>query len=177
MNLVEYTLTLLLVGAFILLVAILFLVWFSRFSEKPTRFFLPAVTPNPQADPASFEARNRAEIFEPQEIKITQHRNPIDQQISERGEINQKSVARNSVKRFYFTESNIWEMLEVIRFVVIFSLATGIPLLACYLCVRFREYLPSPIQHICCIFLIFEHFYPQICKRVCKCGDNQVDNV
>ena len=107
MNLVEYTLTLLLVGAFILLVAILFLVWFSRFSEKPTRFFLPAVTPNPQADPASFEARNRAEIFEPEEIKIIQHRNPIDQQISERGEVNQKSVARNSVKRFYFTESNI----------------------------------------------------------------------
>ena len=94
-------------GAFILLIAILFLVWFSKFSEKPTRFFLPAVTPTPQADPASFELRNRAEIFEPQEIKITQHRNPKDQQISEREEINQKSVARNFVKRFHFTESNI----------------------------------------------------------------------
>ena len=61
----------------------------------------------PQANPASFELKNRAEIFDPQEIKISQHRNPKDQQISEREEINQKSVARNFGKRFHFTETNI----------------------------------------------------------------------
>lgn len=107
MSLVQYALILLLVGAFILLVAILFLVWFSKYSEKPTRFILPTVIPNSQANPASFELNNRAEIFEPQEVKISQHRNPKDQQISEREEINQKSVARNFVKRFHSTESNI----------------------------------------------------------------------
>ena len=107
MDLVQYALILLLIGAFILLVAILFLVWFSKYSQKPTRFFLPTVISTPQANPASFELKNRAEIFEPQEIKISQHRNPKDQQISEREEINQKSVARNFVKRFHFTESNI----------------------------------------------------------------------
>ena len=107
MDLVQYALILLLIGAFILLVAILFLVWFSKYSQKPTRFFLPTVVSTPQANPASFELNYRAEIFESQEIKISQHRNPKDQQISEREEINQKSVARNFGKRFHFTETNI----------------------------------------------------------------------
>ena len=107
MDLVQYALILLLIGAFILLVAILFLVWFSKYSQKPTRFFLPTVVSTPQANPASFELNNRAEIFEPQEIKISQHRNSKNQQISELEEINQKSVARNFGKRFHFTETNI----------------------------------------------------------------------
>ena len=107
MDLVQYALILLLIGAFILLVAILFLVWFSKYSQKPTRFFLPTVISTPQANPASFELKNRAEIFEPQEIKISQHRNSKNQQISELEEINQKSVARNFGKRFHFTETNI----------------------------------------------------------------------
>ena len=107
MDLVQYALILLLIGAFILLVAILFLVWFSKYSEKPTRFFLPTVIPTPQANPASFELKNRAEIFEPQEIRISQHRSSKNQQISELEEINQKSVVRNFGKRFHFTETNI----------------------------------------------------------------------
>ena len=107
MGLVQYALILLLIGAFILLVGIIFLVWFSKYSQKPTTFFLPTVISTPQANSASFELQNRAEIFEPREIKISQHRNSKNQQISELEEINQKSVARNFGKRFHFTETNI----------------------------------------------------------------------
>ena len=107
MGLVQYALILLLIGAFILLVGILFLVWFSKYSQKPTTFFLPTVVSTPQANSASFELENRAQMFEPREIKISQHRNSKNQQISELEEINQKSVARNFVKRFHSMESNI----------------------------------------------------------------------
>ena len=107
MGLVQYALILLLIGAFILLVGILFLVWFSKYSQKSTAFFLPTVISTPQADSASFELQNRAEIFSPREIKISQHKNSKNQQISELEEINQKSVARNFGKRFHFTETNI----------------------------------------------------------------------
>ena len=107
MGLVQFALILLLIRAFILLVGILFLVWFSKYSQKPTTFFLPTVVSAPQANSASLELNNRAEIFEPREIKISQHRDSKNQKISELGEINQKSVARNFGKKFHFTESNI----------------------------------------------------------------------
>ena len=107
MGLVQYALILLLIGAFILLVGILFLVWFSKYSQKPATFFLPTVVSTPQANTASFELEERPEIFEPREIKISQPRSSKIQQISELGEINQESMPRNFGKKFHFTETNI----------------------------------------------------------------------
>ena len=45
MNLLDSVLILLLVGAFILLIAVFFLIWFAKYNEKPSTFFLPAVLP------------------------------------------------------------------------------------------------------------------------------------
>ena len=107
MSLIQYVLIFLLVGAFILLLGILFLVWFSKYSQKPTKFFLPTVVSSSQTNTANFELEERSEIFEPREIKIPQLENTKIQEISELGEINMKSIPTNFGKKFHFTETEI----------------------------------------------------------------------
>ena len=103
MSLIQYVLIFLLIGAFVLLLGILFLVWFSKYTKKPTKFFLPTVVSNT----ASFELDPRSEIFEPREIEIPQLENTKIRKISELGEINMKPMPTNFGKKFYFTETEI----------------------------------------------------------------------
>ena len=54
MNLIQYVLIFLLVGAFILLLGILFLIWFSKYNQKPSKFSLPTVVSSFQTTSVSF---------------------------------------------------------------------------------------------------------------------------
>ena len=103
MSLIQYVFIFLLVGAFILLLGILFLVCFSKYSQKPTKFFLPTVVSNT----ANFELDERSEIFEPRQIEIPQLENTKIRKFSELGEIDMKSIPTNFGKKFYFTETEI----------------------------------------------------------------------
>ena len=107
MSLIQYVLIFLLVGAFILLLGILFLVWFSKYSQKPTKFFLPTVVSSFQTNWVNFELEEKSEIFEPREIIISQPKNSEIQEISELGENNKISIPRNFGKKFHFTETDI----------------------------------------------------------------------
>ena len=103
MSLIQYVLMFLLIGTFVLLLGILFLVWFSKYAKKPTRFFLPTVVSNT----ANLELDERLEIFEPREIEIPQFENTKIRKISELGKSNMKSIPTNFGKKFYFTETEI----------------------------------------------------------------------
>ena len=93
MNLLDSVLVLLLVGAFILLIAVFFLIWFAKYNEKPSTFFLPAVLP------AVCESE---EIFEPKQLRISQHNSAIQEKSQSK-----KSTPRNFEKKLYYTESHI----------------------------------------------------------------------
>ena len=95
MNLLHYILVFLLTAAFILLLAVLFLIWFTKYNKKPSTFVLPAVC---ASTPQTLELEE--EIFEPRQFRISQ---PISTEISE----SRKSVPRNFEKKLYFTESHI----------------------------------------------------------------------
>lgn len=104
MSLLHYALIFLLIGAFILLLGVLFLIWFSKYNEKPSTFVLPAVAASSQTS-VGFELEER--IFEPREIKISQPKTSTIQEISKSRKSNKTSVPRNFEKRLYFTETHI----------------------------------------------------------------------
>ena len=97
MNLLDYVLVFLLIGAFILLIAVIFLIWFTKYNEKPSTFVLPAVCAS-----TSQTLELEEEIFEPRQFKISQPISTI-QEISE----SRKSVPRNFEKKLYYTELHI----------------------------------------------------------------------
>ena len=97
MNLLDYVLVFLLIGSFILLIAVFFLIRFAKYNEKPSTFFLPAVC---ASAPQTLELEE--EIFEPKQFRISQPISAI-QEISE----SRKSVPRNFEKKFYYTEAHI----------------------------------------------------------------------
>ena len=107
MSLIQYVLIFLLVGAFILLLGILFLVWFSKYSQKPTKFFLPTGVSSFQTNSVNFELEEKSEIFKPREIVISQPKNSKIREISELGKNNKISIPRNFGKKFHFTETDI----------------------------------------------------------------------
>ena len=86
MNLVESALILLLVGAFVLLIAVFFLI-----------FFLPAVTTVNEPVPQTLEL---GEIFESKQLKISQT-------IPATQETSQFKTPRNFEKKIYYIESEI----------------------------------------------------------------------
>ena len=108
MNLIQYVLIFLLVGAFILLLGILFLIWFSKYNQKPSKFSLPTVFSSFQTTSVSFGLEGKPEIFEPEEILISNPKNSKIQEISELGKNNKLSITRNFEKKFHFTETDIW---------------------------------------------------------------------
>ena len=87
--------------SFILLLAVLFLIWFSKYNEKPSTFVLPAVCASTSQTSVGLELEE--EIFEPRQIKISQPKISTIQEISK----SRKSVPRNFEKKLYFTESHI----------------------------------------------------------------------
>ena len=97
MNLLDYVLVFLLIGAFILLIAVIFLIWFTKYNQKPSTFFLPGVC---ESAPQTLELEE--EIFEPKQFRISQPISAI-QEISQ----SKKSVPRNFEKKLYYTESHI----------------------------------------------------------------------
>ena len=100
MNLLDSVLILLLVGAFILLIAVFFLIWFAKYNEKPSTFFLPAVLPTVnEPGPQTLEL---GEIFESKQLRISQPI-PATQEKSQ----SKKSTPRNFEKKLYYTESEI----------------------------------------------------------------------
>ena len=103
MSLLHYALVFLLIGAFILLLAVLFLIWFSKYNEKPSTFVLPAVCATSET---SVGLELEEEIFEPRQIKISQPKISTIQEIS-KSRKSKTSVPRNFEKRLYFTESHI----------------------------------------------------------------------
>ena len=109
MNLIQYVLIFLLVGAFILLLGILFLVWFSKYNQKPSKFILPSVVSSFKTTSVSFELEENPEIFEPEQIIIPYPKNSKIQEISERKEDDKISIPRNFEKKFHFIETDIWK--------------------------------------------------------------------
>ena len=97
MNLVESALILLLVGAFVLLIAVFFLILFARYNKKASTFFLPAVTTVNEPVPQTLEL---GEIFESKQLKISQT-------IPATQETSQFKTPRNFEKKFYYIESEI----------------------------------------------------------------------
>ena len=82
------------------------------------------------------------------------------------------------LKRNFILQNPTFKMLEVIQFVVIFTLSLGLQVTLCYFCVKFRNHLPKPLQHLCCWFQICAHFHPWFCKTLCGCNRiNQDDSV
>ena len=101
MNLLDSVLILLLVGAFILLIAVFFLIWFAKYNEKPSTFFLPAVLPAVcESAPKTLELEE--EIFESKQLRISQPI-PATQEKSQ----SKKSTPRNFEKKLYYIESEI----------------------------------------------------------------------
>ena len=97
MNLVDSALILLLVGAFVLLIAVLFLILFARYNKKASTFFLPAVTTVNEPVPQTLEL---GEIFESKQLKISQT-------IPATQETSQFKTPRNFEKKIYYIESEI----------------------------------------------------------------------
>ena len=97
MNLVDSALILLLVGAFVLLIAVLFLILFAKYNKKASTFFLPAVTTVNEPVPQTLEL---GEIFESKQLKISQP-------IPATQEKSQFKTPRNFEKKFYYIESEI----------------------------------------------------------------------
>ena len=99
MNLVESALILLLVGAFVLLTAVFFLILFAKYTKKASTFFLPAVTTVNEPVPQTLEL---GEIFESKQLRISQPI-PATQEKSQ----SKKSTPRNFEKKLYYIESEI----------------------------------------------------------------------
>ena len=98
MNLVDSALILLLVGAFVLLIAVFFLILFAKYNKKASTFFLPAVLPTVNEPvPQTLEL---GEIFESKQLKISQT-------IPATQEKSQFQTPRNLEKKFYYIESEI----------------------------------------------------------------------
>ena len=97
MNLLDYELVFLLIGAFILSLAVIFLIWFTKYNEKPSTFFLPAVC---ESAPQTLELEE--EIFEPKQFRISQPISAIQENSQSK-----KSIPRNFEKKLYYTESHI----------------------------------------------------------------------
>ena len=97
MNLVDSALILLLVGAFVLLIAVFFLILFAKYNKKASTFFLPAVTTVNEPVPQTLEL---GEIFESKQLKISQP-------IPATQEKSQFKTPRNFEKKFYYIESEI----------------------------------------------------------------------
>ena len=97
MNLVESALILLIVGAFVLLIAVFFLILFARYNKKASTFFLPAVTTVNEPVPQTLEL---GEIFESKQLKISQT-------IPATQETSQFKTPRNFEKKIYYIESEI----------------------------------------------------------------------
>ena len=97
MNLVDSALILLLVGAFVLLIAVFFLILFAKYNKKASTFFLPAVTTVNEPVPQTLEL---GEIFESKQLKISQT-------IPATQETSQFKTPRNFEKKFYYIESEI----------------------------------------------------------------------
>ena len=97
MNLVDSALILLLVGAFVLLIAVLFLILFAKYNKKASTFFLPAVTTVNEPVPQTLEL---GEIFESKQLRISQP-------IPATQEKSQFKTPRNFEKKFYYIESEI----------------------------------------------------------------------
>ena len=97
MNLVESALILLIVGAFVLLIAVFFLILFARYNKKASTFFLPAVTTVNEPVPQTLEL---GEIFESKQLKISQT-------IPATQEKSQFKTPRNFEKKIYYIESEI----------------------------------------------------------------------
>ena len=101
MNLLDYVLVFLLIGAFILLRAVFFLSLFAKYHEKPSTFFLPAALPAVcESAPQTVELEEK--IFEPRHFRISQ---PISA-IQEKSQ-SKKSTPRNFEKKLYHIESEI----------------------------------------------------------------------
>ena len=101
MNLLDYVLIFLLIGAFILLIAVFFLIWFAKYNEKPSTFFLPAVLPAVcESAPQTVELEEK--IFEPRQFRISQPNSAIQEKSQSK-----KSTPRNFEKKLYYTESHI----------------------------------------------------------------------
>ena len=100
MNLIDSALILLLVGAFVLIIAGFFLILFVKYNKKASTFFLPAVLPIvTESAPQTLEL---GEIFESKQLRISQ---PISA-IQEKSQ-SKKSTPRNFEKKLYYTESHI----------------------------------------------------------------------
>ena len=100
MNLIDSALILLLVGAFVLLIAVFFLILFAKYNEKASTFFLPAVLPTVNEPvPQTLEL---GEIFESKQLRISQ---PIPA-TQEKSQF-KKSTPRNFEKKLYYIESEI----------------------------------------------------------------------
>ena len=98
MNLIDSALILLLVGAFVLLIAVFFLILFAKYNEKASTFFLPAVLPTVNEPvPQTLEL---GEIFESKQLRISQP-------IPATQEKSQFKTPRNFEKKFYYIESEI----------------------------------------------------------------------
>ena len=98
MNLIDSVLILLLVGAFVLLIAVFFLILFAKYNEKASTFYLPAVLPTIN-EPAP-QTLELGEIFESKQLKISQP-------IPATQEKSQFKTPRNFEKKFYYIESEI----------------------------------------------------------------------
>ena len=99
MNLIDSALILLLVGAFVLLIAVFFLILFAKYNKKASTFFLPAVTTVNEPVPQTLEL---GEIFESKQLRISQPI-PATQEKSQ----SKKSTPRNFEKKLYYIESEI----------------------------------------------------------------------
>ena len=98
MNLVDSALILLLVGAFVLIIAVFFLILFVKYNKKASTFFLPAVLPTVNEPvPQTLEL---GEIFESKQLRISQP-------IPATQEKSQFKTPRNFEKKFYYIESEI----------------------------------------------------------------------
>ena len=93
MNILDSVLILLLVGAFILLIAVFFFIWFAKYNEKPSTFFLPTVS---ESAPQTLEL---GEIFESKQLRISQ---PIS--ATQEKSQSKKSTPRNFEKKLYYIE-------------------------------------------------------------------------
>ena len=109
MSLIQYVLIFLLAGAFILLLGILFLIWFSKYNQKPSKFVLPTVVSSFQTTSVNFSLEEKPEIFEPEEIIISQPKISKIEEISELGKNGKTSIPRNFEKKFHFMETDIWK--------------------------------------------------------------------
>ena len=97
MNLIDSALILLLVGAFVLIIAVFFLILFVKYNKKASTFFLPAVTTVNEPVPQTLEL---GEIFESKQLKISQT-------IPATQETSQFKTPRNFEKKIYYIESEI----------------------------------------------------------------------